>query len=185
MVKHVHWYYTVIGSLVVVAILVFSMKDSTYRWRQESGLDMVQDVRALEEIFNRIDATCHITDFTSAKQDINFLNVKSFAGSEIGSMNVAHPQGWQGPYVEHNPTVQGHEYQIVKGSQGYFIVPGDGVKLPGGKVMGKDLILDTAADIAALIKTDLQFHDEPLARPVPMGKHMDALSVEAELSQEE
>lgn len=180
--KHVHWYYTVIGGAAVTVLLFLSFKDSTFRWRQETGIDMLRDLRTLHEIFERIDTTCHIMGFNETKQDINFLNVAQFVGSEIGPMQLEHPAGWQGPYVQQNLTAQGKEYQVVKDVRGFFIVPGDGVKLPNGKVLGKDVVLGGASDISELAKTDLQFHGESLAYPVAMSQYEEHLTVGEELS---
>ena len=48
---------------------------------------------------------------------------------------------------------------------GYFITPGDGVRLPNGKVVGKDIVLDKKADIAAMARDEqaLMFQGKPLA----------------------
>ncbi len=50
-------------------------------------------------------------------------------------------------------------------------MPGDGVKLPSGKVIGTDIVIHNSTDITALISTDLQFDGAPLAIPFGAGKH--------------
>ena len=42
-------------------------------------------------------------------------------------------------------------YQVVSTKKGYFVTPGDGVKLPNKKVIGKDIVLDQKADIEAMM----------------------------------
>ena len=64
--------------------------------------------------------------------------VKSFEGSEVGSLNLAYPKKWQGPYLGDNPTFQGKAYQIIRTKNGYFVTPGDGIMLPNGLVIGRD-----------------------------------------------
>ncbi len=61
--------------------------------------------------------------------------------------------------------MQGKEYKIVRTDAGYFIVPGDDVQLPNGKVMGKDIILSEDSDIAALAQDPdyLSFNNKALA----------------------
>jgi len=66
-------------------------------------------------------------------------------------MNLAHPDKWQGPYVQENPTIYHIAYQVVSTKKGYFITPGDGVRLPNKKVVGKDIVLDNNADIEKMM----------------------------------
>jgi hypothetical protein len=131
---------------------------------------MVQDVARLADIFQRIDAECGIIGFDYQKNPVNFLTIKhdGFVGSEVGSMNLRHPDRWQGPYLQDNSTIHSKEYQIVRTKKGYFITPGDGVRLPNNKVVGKDIILDEHADIPALVlqKDGLNFEGKPLAAPL-------------------
>ncbi|MFC1841987.1 hypothetical protein ACFLYA_02865, partial [Candidatus Dependentiae bacterium] len=70
-----------------------------------------------------------------------------------------------------NPTIQDQEYQIVRTKKGYFITPGDGIKLSNGKVIGKDIILDENADIQKMMADEkfLNFKGEALAAPLPVG----------------
>jgi hypothetical protein len=132
---------------------------------------MVADhITQLETIFKKINSTAGIVDFDHQKNYIDFLNVKSFDGSQIGSMNLAQPDKWQGPYVKENLTMQEQNYQIVRTHKGYFIVPGEGVKLSSGKIIGKDIIFAENTDIPALIAdgNELNFQGRPLAAQVPM-----------------
>lgn len=126
---------------------------------------IVADLGKLAQIFAKIHAGCQIIGFDHQKTLINFLNVKGFSGSEVGSMNLAHPEKWEGPYLDENPTVQDQEYQVVKTNQGYFITPGEGVMLPNNKVIGKDIILDEHANITALMQDEnsLAHQGQPLA----------------------
>lgn len=128
---------------------------------------MAQDIAQLKEIFERIEKTCGILSFDYQANPINFLTIKKdgFIGSEVGSMNLAYPDKWQGPYLLDNPTMQGKEYEIVSTSKGYFIVPGRGVELPNGKIVGVDIMLDEHADVVAMMhdKEKLMFDGKPLA----------------------
>ncbi len=80
-------------------------------------------------------------------------------------MNLIHPNKWEGPYLEDNPTMQAIEYQIVRTKKGYFITPGDNVRLPNGKIVGKDIKLDEDADITVMMSDEnmLMFKRESLA----------------------
>lgn len=137
---------------------------------------MTEQLNHLVDIFHRIDNQCKILGFDLEKTPINFLNVKNFAGSEVGSMNLAYPHKWQGPYVETNPTVEGKHYYILKTKNAHYIVPGDGVQLKGGKVLGKDVVITSQTDIEALIKREkgLTYDGHPLIVPLAL-EHKDAL----------
>ena len=129
---------------------------------------IAEHIEQLSAIFKRIDKECSIIDFEHQRNYIDFLTVIAFEGSEVGPMNVRYPKKWQGPYLKDNPTMQTKYYEIVKTQKGYFIVPGQGVTLSNGKVIGKDIIFDGNADIAKMLETEdvLVFHGRPLAAPL-------------------
>jgi len=153
---------------VVLVSLFIAMSFFTYkRSSKQLTIDiMVEDIDNLKSIFDRIHATCNIISFDYQKNRINFLNVKEFVGSEVGPMNLAYPDKWEGPYVEDNPTMQTLEYQVVKTRKGYFVTPGDGVELPNGKVIGKDIPLTEDTDIEQLMHTELMIDGKALAAPI-------------------
>lgn len=155
--------------LILIGFVIFSFK---YRMRETVGFGIAEDVEMLQKIFERIDDECGIIGFDYQKNPINFLTVKSFSSSEVGSMNLMYPERWQGPYVDDNPVMQNIEYQIVKTKKGYFITPGEGVKLPNGKIVGKDLILDENADILRMMvdKEALYYKNESLAAFLKLKK---------------
>lgn len=151
-----------------VGISIFSVRSGAKKF---SGEAMVRDIALLAGFFEQIHKDCRILSFDAQKNPINFLTVGSFAGSEVGSMNLIHPEKWRGPYVSDNRAMQGIEYQVVHTDAGYFIVPGDGVALPNGQVIGKDLLLDEKADIAKLTRVGgaLNFKGQPLAAQIAVG----------------
>ncbi len=159
-----------VTGLVLVALFSLTIVNFFFRSKSTAGTKMVQDIKTLATVFHRIDAECGIIDFDHQKNSINFLNVIAFKGSEVGSMNLRHPEKWQGAYLNDNPTMQDQEYQVVYTKKGYFITPGEGVKLPNGKVIGKDIIFDENADIDALARDgkDLSFEGNALAAPLKM-----------------
>lgn len=151
----------VLGSLFVgLMIVTFG-----YRYYQAStGQDFYisQDIKQLARIFADIHETCKILSFEHDKNYIDFLTVSSFAGSEVGLMNLVFPQNWKGPYLNDNPTIQEKYYMIVRTKQGHFIVPGDGgecckqecvggVKLANGKVIGLDINFTEESDIPLMM----------------------------------
>jgi hypothetical protein len=168
--KHPHKLYTIIGIIVVTAFVALSMKDTVYRWYQVTAQDITQDLQTLQVVFNKINSSCVITGFDNEKNQINFLTVAAFAGSQVGSMNVENPAGWQGPYMQENLTAQGKEYQIVHAKDGYFILPGDGVVLPTHKIMGQDVTVSGRVAVQPLLATEFTYKGKPLAVQVTIGK---------------
>lgn len=141
-----------------------------YRSRWYSTSVITEDLKALQDIFKRIDESCTIMSFDAPISPINYLTVRSFEGSEVGAMNLAYPTRWQGPYLEDNPTVQGFEYQIVRTKKGHFITPGNGVMLPTGKELGKDIVLNKNSDITLMAAEEgvLMYNGKPLAVPLSL-----------------
>ncbi len=142
-----------LGIAVVFGLLFFVTLVRFYTVGQTLTSALIaEDVQRLADIFRTIDATVGIEDFEHDKNYIDFLTIKTFVGSEVGSMNLRYPEKWQGPYLEDNPTMQEKIYSVMKNRQGWFIVPGDGVELSNGKVVGKDLVLDKNTDMLALLR---------------------------------
>jgi hypothetical protein len=160
-------------SLLLIILFCVTVTLFWYQVRIATETIVAEDVTILSGIFKRINDCCGITDFRYQQQNyIDFLNVISFEGYELSTMILNHPDKWQGPYLTENPTVQGKYYQIVKTNKGYFIAPGNGVKLKNGKVIGKDIVLDKNADIAKMM-TDpdlLQFKDKSLAASIEVSQ---------------
>lgn len=173
---------TILLMVTLVGIAVFSVSSGA---KQFSGEAMAGDVVMLASIFQSIHKDCRILSFDYQRNPINFLTVGTFAGSEVGSMNLGYPDKWQGPYLEDNLAMQGKEYEIVRTDAGYFIVPGQDVKLPDGKIVGKDIIFDEHADIPSLIKEggSLNFKGKPLAASISVGKSgaIDLLKIEKDM----
>jgi hypothetical protein len=163
--------------IVGVGIVIFigmSFFDTLYRAKDDAGMMIAQEVVQLRDIFHRIHKTCTIIDFDNQQNAINFLNVAKFAGSEVGPMNLVHPDKWEGPYLKENPTLYHIAYQVVSTKKGYFVTPGNGVTLPNKKIIGKDIILDQKADIDAMMISpdELMYKDRPLAARLELGAPM-------------
>lgn len=138
---------TFFGLLIVISFFMW--------WRQASvWQDQIinEHIAKLHEIFMRIDAECHIVSFKYQKNYIDFLNVVKFVGADVGTMNLANPENWRGPYLHDNVSIQEKYYQIVRTHKGWYIVPGEGVELSNGKVIGKDITFDEKADIDAMLQ---------------------------------
>lgn len=169
----------VFGIFVTIAVI------NTFVSSKEYVADiMQQDLQRLATIFKQIDQDCGILSFDYQRNPINFLTVGTFASSEVGSMNLIHADKWQGPYLKDNLTVQNKEYVIRKTKKGLFLTPDDEVKLPNGKIIGKDIVLDENADIGLMMHNDeqLSFKGKPLALELPLSDKKELLK-EAALNQ--
>lgn len=162
----------IIGLVFIACFLATTLYyfNSSLNYNDEIIAD---EVEQLKDIFIRINDAAKIKSFEDTIISIDFLNTISFAGNQVGPMILLYPQLWKGPYLEKNLTHQGKLYQIIKTYKGYFIVPGDGVKLFNGKVIGKDIKFDFNTDIKALLKdpdTLLSKGGKPLAAKLSASK---------------
>ncbi len=141
---------------------------------------MTNDITQLSAIFNKINDTCGILNFQSNPAMIDFLNVISFKGSEVGSMTLKFPTKWEGPYLRDNPTIQEKHYQIVKTKHGYFVIPGNGVVLKNGLIMGKDIVINENTDMAELIrnKSLVDSTGKPVALPINTLNMISSITLE-------
>lgn len=156
--------------ILAVFFVVISLFNFWFRAYSYDPAFIQKDLKTLQEIFITIDNDCKILGFDFQRNPINYLNVGTFKSSELGSMNLAYPHNWKGPYLNDNLQVQNKEYQIVSTKKGYFITPGDNVLLPNGKTIGKEIILNEDADIEQLMRDDnaLSFKGQPLAIALPL-----------------
>ena len=159
---------TIFSTLFIISVVMF--------WRQAyQPTDSLihQDIVALQKIFQKINKDCKTISFAHEKNYIDFLTVKEFVGSQVGSINLAFPKFWKGPYLNENPEIQGHAYVILKNKQGYFIVPDNGVVLGNGKVIGKDIILNCKTDMKKMLQdlNGLKSSAGALAAPVEVVKN--------------
>lgn len=170
--KKFHWY-PIVSMAVICGLIGFSIFTFHARKMRDRGAMLSNDIARLSQIFQKIDATAGIAGFDFEKNEINFLNIKKdgFVGSEVGSMNLVRPARWEGPYVNEVSSLQEQDYMIVRTCNGYFITPRDGVKLPNGKVIGTDIILDESTDIDAMMQDNelLTHNGNPLAARINMS----------------
>lgn len=164
-------------TLSVIALLVgITIFNGRKIIKRDAGEFIAQDIARLATIFEDINTTAGILSFDYQKNRIDFLNIKKdgFVGSELGSMNLMYPDKWQGPYEKEMPRIQEEDYMIVRTQKGYFITPGDGVRLPNGKIVGSDIILDENADIEHMLHDEqmLSYQGRPLAAKISISGQM-------------
>lgn len=159
-----NWLWIVISTSMLILLTVITIWVYKHQSRVIIDKIIVQDIARLESIFKQISDECGIIGFEHERNYVDFLTVEKFAGSEVGAMNIKNLDKWHGPYVKDNPTVQEKLYEIIRTNKGYFLVPGTGVVLSNGQVIGKDIIFDEERDIYALVKDGVLVHDgQPMA----------------------
>jgi hypothetical protein len=159
---------TIILLIVLTSLSVFSL---IYKSQENTAALIDNDLQVLVDAFNRIDQDCKILNFDYTLNRINFLNVESFVGSEVGAMHLGHPEHWKGPYLKVNPTVQEQEYFVVVTHQGCFVTPGFGVRLPNGRIVGSDIVLNKDADIETMMQPGglFYYNGKALAAKLKVG----------------
>jgi len=109
------------------------------------------EVDRIARILKEIDEHCNILAIRAEKNPIDFLTVRDFVSSEIGSLNLAYPLQWKGPYLRDNPTIRGRTFEIVKARDGVYVVPGQNVILPNGLIMGLDVVIDLNTNVSGML----------------------------------
>lgn len=161
-------------SVVIAALflMVFLGSIWVYWYKAQQAKDKIiaGDVALLAQILNTIDRECGILSFEHTKNNIDFLNVISFEGSEVGPINLKHPENWQGAYLKDNPTIQEKYYQVINTDHGYWVAPGDGVKLSNGLQIGKDIVFNKDTNMQKLVDTLLHYNGQALAVQILNGE---------------
>lgn len=144
-------HFSVFSSVLLVILLgLFLFKVVHYRSYYLSSV-IEQDIVRIARILASVDKNCTILSINGEHTPVNFLNVKSFVGSNVGGLNLAYPQKWQGPYAEVSPTHQQRFYEIVRTREGLFVVPGQGVTLPTGLIVGRDILIDYETSVKKML----------------------------------
>lgn len=123
------------------------------------------DLKTLHEALEKIDKECNILSLNNNAINLDFLTVEKFEGSVIAGLNLAYPKKWQGPYLHKDLTYQGIYYRLLKAKDGFYIVLSDGVVLPNGKEIGKDVIINPQVDVMPMLENGgaLRFKEIELA----------------------
>lgn len=143
--------FMLLSSILLIFLVISTVRYFLKDIHSVTDKIITEHIDILAKIIETIDQKCRIIGFDHQKNYVDFLNVKSFSGSEIGSMNLMYPENWEGPYLETNLTIQEKPYMIVKTKFGYYLTPGEGVRLSNGKVIGEDIKLLESTDMNVLL----------------------------------
>jgi hypothetical protein len=158
--------YFPIFSAIFLGILIFTFVIRVFYTRPSLIASIIEDdIKLIALALEKIDARCSILSIDDERNEVDFLQIHSFVGSSVGPFNLAYPDCWEGPYLNVNPTIKGKHYEILKAADGIFIVPGMGVPLPNGRIVGKDFELSSKTRIGDLLrdKGDLRYEDKKFA----------------------
>jgi hypothetical protein len=145
--------YFPIMSTTFLVVLIFLFVLRVFYARPALVASIIEDdIRQITLMLEKIDARCNILSIDDDRNEVDFLNVKSFTGSKVGPFNLAYPRRWEGPYLHVNPSISGKHYEIIKAADGVFVVPGQGVNLPNGFEIGKDFVLDRKTAVNSLLR---------------------------------
>jgi len=164
---------TIIVGIVLFALLVFTMYQFYGGAKNAAERVMANDIDQVVKILEQIDATCEIVNIVRDDAAIDFLQVQAFAGSQIGALQLKYPEKWKGPYLQRNLMVQGIPYELIQTREGFYVIPGKGVRLSNGKIVGKDIIFTRETDVELYLNAiwGLEVDGEPLARKLNL-KHI-------------
>lgn len=143
--------FMLLSSILLIFLVISTVRYFLKDIHSVTDKIITEHIDVLAKIIETIDQKCRIIGFDHQKNYVDFLNVKSFSGSEVGSMNLMYPENWEGPYLETNLTIQEKPYMIVKTKFGYYLTPGEGVRLSNGKVIGEDIKLLESTDMNVLL----------------------------------
>ena len=161
-------HFTIFSVTLLALLLVTSVFKVFYSKPRFIATVIQKDLNAINKTLETIDQECNILSLAGKRTILDFFTVKKFYGSVIGGINLAYPKKWHGPYLQTNPTLNQKFYELVKAKDGIFIVPGKGVHLPNGYIVGKDFSITPDTNITQMLapRGYLAYKGFPLARRI-------------------
>lgn len=166
--RHFKKYFPIFSTIFLSLLIIFFVLRIFHNKPYFTSSIIRSDLKKIVYVLELIDRDCNVLGIENEKNDVNFLNISKFSGSEIGGLNLDHPEKWNGPYVMNNPTFKGRFYQIVKTREGNFVVPGDGVKLPNGLKIGKDFKITYDSSIPKMMEKGKQLNYKGQFLAIPL-----------------
>lgn len=155
----------ILGSLFIVVMTAvctahFVMYTPLWHTRLIQG-----DLNQIAHATYLMDHDCGLQELRTGRHPIKLLTQKTPPESVI---ELSHPENWRGPYLHKVLTLQGKPYELLKTKNGLYVVPGNGVKLPSGAVIGDTFSWCANTDMNALSQSGgiLFYQSAPLVRRV-------------------
>lgn len=172
--RHIHYGFVITIGCILATLLGITLYQIFQQIRTSSDNAIIHYVDEIEKALRTIDEQCEITSITNDRNYIDFLVVSKFVGSQVGPLTLRFPEKWAGPYMPQNATIKGKQFELIKMKDGYAIVPGRGVRLANGKIIGTDIIFDSTTDIDTLLTPEigLEFEGKPLIRKLQLNHNV-------------
>lgn len=145
-------YFPVVSTLFFALLVIVFVAKIFYSRPRIIASIIEDDIKLIALALEKIDAKCSILTIEGDHNEVDFLNVEKFSGSQVGPIGLAYADRWEGPYLRINPTFQETFYEIVKAKDGIFVMPGRGAVLPSGLEIGKDFIVGTGTEVEKMTK---------------------------------
>ena len=142
------WY---VWSVALIFLGLACMYIHNRYYASYSNFAVIKEIEELKKALEHIHSSCSVMSTSQELAPIDFLNVKEFSGSQVGPLHLKYPDKWQGPYCETSICYKGHPFALLTNHKGYYIVPGNGVVLDNGLIIGKDITFTSDCDIEALV----------------------------------
>ena len=161
-----------IGSFMVLMMLGFCTAHFVIRVPQWHERQVHKDLQHIARAVTAMDKDCRIVDMRVGIHLLTPLTQKLVSEHELSNTVFKYPENWRGAYLAKMPLIQGKPYQLLKTDKGLFVVPGSGVVLPNGMMVGRDIIWQAQTDVAALTRSGgpLFYRGVALALKVAYGR---------------
>lgn len=159
-----------IGTATLLGLITLCTLHFVMRAPQWQISAVQTDLHRIGAAIRQLDTDCYITDMRVGLHPVSILTRHTLNEGPL-YLNLQHPKKWKGPYLHRIPTLQDKPYQLLKTNTGLFVVPGEGVKLPSGLVIGEDIEWRADTDVNALAASggSLFYKSGPIAYEVAYG----------------
>lgn len=151
-------------SIALSALIGITLWQLYVEAKRTASRTIREHVAEIAQALSAIDAECGIIEIAHDRNYIDFLSVGQFSGARVGPLKLKNPEKWRGPYLQTTPLIQEKMYELIRMKDGFAVVPGNGVQLANGKIIGKDIVFDRSGDIDTFLtaETGLEFEGKPL-----------------------
>ena len=159
------------GSIILIALITLCTMHFVVRAPQWQVSVVQTDLHRIASALRALDTDCYITDMRVGLHPVSVLTRRSLADGPF-YIELKESKNWKGPYLKNSPTLQDKPYQLLKTNKSLFVVPGEGVELPSGLVVGTDIEWHADTDVTALTRSggSLFYKSGPVALEVVYGQ---------------
>ena len=171
------FWFPIFGVFILTMLVIFGIYGIVHKNPDVMAAKMCKDLEQLVVVLQKVDKDCSIVSIDSGSGVIDFLTIEKLLGVDAGCLMIAYPEKWAGPYLKKDLMYQGAYYEIVQTNHGFYIVPGNGVRLPNGFVMGQDLEINSKIEIEPLLKPGARLCYKNNRFAMPLDVHKEGFDV--------